>query len=158
MLFRYILGAVCLATLAMIIAYTRRSDSQRYRYGSFAPVRRNGRAAWFIDGKDYMSAVADAIESAKKEIMITDFQMNPEVFMKRSDLGVDSLKWRLDKMLLRKADEGALVHILLYWETKPLPDLGSDHALKLLGKHKNIVIQRHPDHLSGIQNPTTLFR
>ena len=158
MLFRYILGAICLATLAMIIAYTWRSDFQRYRHGSFAPVRRNGRAAWFIDGKDYMSAVADAIESAEKEIMITDWQMNPEIFMKRSDLGVDSLKWRLDQMLLRKADEGVLVYILLCWETKPFVDVGSDHALKVLGKHKNIVIQRHPDHRSGIQNPTTLFR
>ena len=33
--------------------------------------------------------------------------------MKRPDTGVDSLKWRLDKILLRKADEGVCVYILL---------------------------------------------
>ena len=37
-------------------------------------------------------------------------------------------------------------------------DLGSDHAVKLLGEHRNIEIRRHPDALSGIQHPGTLFR
>lgn len=78
--------------------------------------------------------------------------------MKRPDSGVDSLEWRLDKILLRKANQGVQVCILLYWETKPFLDLGSDHAVKMLGEHRNIEIRRHPDALSGIQHPETLFR
>ena len=143
--------------LVLMIAYNiqQSNDSQRYRHGSFAPVRKSGQAVWFVDGKDYMSAVADAIEAAETEIMITDWQMNPEIFMKRPDSGVDSLDWRLDKMLLRKADEGIRVYILLYWEIKQALDLGSDHVVKLLDKHKNIEVHRHPDTVSGAQN---LFR
>ena len=123
-----------------------------YRHGSFAPVRENGQAMWYVDGKDYMSAVADAIEAAKTEIMITDWQMNPEIFMKRPDSGVDSLHWRLDKMLLRKADEGVKVTILLYKELNLALDLGSEHVVKLLGEHKNIEIHRHPGTLTGLLN------
>ena len=112
------LGVICLLILVPVIAYLMLSSRSNalpgYRHGSFAPVRENGRAMWYVDGKDYMSAVADAIEAAKAEIMITDWQMNPEIFMKRPDSGVDSLHLRLDKMLLRKADEGVKVTILLF--------------------------------------------
>ena len=31
------------------------------RFGSFAPVRETGRAAAYVDGADYLAAVADAI-------------------------------------------------------------------------------------------------
>ena len=126
-----------------------------YPHDSFAPVRINCEAKWFIDGKDYMSAVADAIEASEIEILITDWQINPEIFMKRPDSGVGSLEWRLDKILLRKANQGVQVYILLYWETKLFLDLGSDHAVKLLGAHRNIEIRRHPDALSGIQHSRT---
>lgn len=155
------LGALCFAILTAGVAYIiwhSLAKSQRYRHGSFVPVRNNCEAMWFIDGKDYMSVVADAIEAAEKEILITDWQINPEIFMKRPDSGVDSLEWRLDNILLRKANQGVQVCILLYWETKPFLDLGSDHAVRLLGKHRNIEIRRHPDALSGIQHPGTLFR
>ncbi|XP_065882686.1 phospholipase D2-like [Dysidea avara] len=93
-----------------------------------------------------MSAVADAIEAASDEIFITDWQMNPHIFMKREDMEVDRLYWRLDKMLLRKADQGVKVYMLLYWESKEVAgmDLGSDFVLATL-KHKNIEIHRHPD-------------
>ena len=140
-----------------MIAYNILSpkDSNGYRYGSFAPVRKSGQAVWYVDGKDYMSAVADAIEAAETEILITDWQMNPEIFMKRLDSGVDSLYWRLDKMLLRKAGEGVRVCILLYWEPKRVLDLGSDHAVKLLAENKNIEVHRHPDTFTGAAN---LFR
>ena len=104
------------------------------------------RARWYVDGQDYMSAVADAIESASDEIFITDWQMNPHIFMKRPDTGVDSLNWRLDKMLLKKADEGVKIYILLYWESKKVAgmDLGSDFVLVALS-HQNIKICRHPN-------------
>ena len=143
-----VVGIIC-TLLVVLIGYNIQTiqDRQRYRHNSTAPVRKNGRAVWFVDGKDYMFAVADAIELAKLEIMIMDWQMNPEIFMKRSETGVDNLKWRLDNILLRKADQGVKVFILLYWEPKTFLDLGSDHVMKLLGKHENIEIHRHPDTL-----------
>ena len=153
-LFSNMLDVICLLILVPVIAYlmlsSRSNASTSYRHRSFAPVRENGQAMWYVDGKDYMSAVADAIEAAKTEIMITDWQMNPEIFMKRPDSGVDSLHWRLDKMLLRKADEGVEVTILLYKEMAL--DLGSAHVVKLLGENKNIKIHRHPGTLTGLLN------
>jgi phosphatidylserine/phosphatidylglycerophosphate/cardiolipin synthase-like enzyme len=130
----------------------------RHRFESFAPVRNDSKVKWFVDGQDYMSAVADAIEVAKKEILITDWQMNPYIFMKRPANGVDSLKWRLDKILTRKANEDVLVYILLYWETQLAFDLGSNHTQSILNEHPNIVVYRHPHNLNSIENPSTMLR
>ena len=119
-----------------------------HRFKSFAPPHNHCRAKWYVDGQDYMSAVADAIEAASDEIFIADWQMNPHIFMKRPDTGVDSLYWRLDKMLLRKADQGVKIYILLYWESTDVAemDLGSKFTLATLS-HNHIEIRRHPDGL-----------
>ena len=116
------------------------------RFNSFSPLRRNCKAAWFVDGQDYMSAVADAIELASKEIFIIDWQLSPHIYMKRPETGVDGSKWRLDKMLLRKAEEGVKVFVLLYAESKIIAgmDLGSDFVKEIL-KHPNIKVLLHPD-------------
>lgn len=143
---------VCLSVVVLMIAYKLQlsSEPQYYRYRAFAPVRKQCQAVWYVDGKDYMSALADAIMAAESEVLITDWQMNPEIFLKRPDSGVASLDWRLDKLLLKKADEGVRVSILLYWEVKHFYDLGSDHVVKLLGQHKNIEVHRHPDLITGL--------
>lgn len=144
-----------------VLCYLDFTFQKRYRFDSFAPVR-NGEAKWFVDGQDYMSAVADAIMGAKHEIFITDWQMNLHIFMKRPDTGVTSLEWRLDKMLLEKAKEGVRVYILLYWETKDDPfvkmDLGSEHTLSILKGKKNIEVYRHPTFFTPVSNPATLLR
>ena len=54
-----------------------------------------------MDGADYMSAVADALENAKEEIFIADWWLSPEIYMKRPISNGDY--WRLDKILQRKA-------------------------------------------------------
>ena len=132
-------------------------SSANNRFGSFAPSRSKCKAAWFVDGEDYMSAVADALELASKEIFIADWQLSPHIYMKRSETGVDSNKWRLDTMLLSKAGEGVKIHILLYSEPKILMDLGNDFARQTL-KHPNITVLLHPDGCDVIRHITTLRR
>ncbi|CAB4034965.1 Phospholipase D2 [Paramuricea clavata] len=144
------------ATLAYYVWNVLKSSVSPYPFGSFAPIQNDCKVKWFVDGQEYMSAVADAIEAAKQEILITDWQMNPYIFMKRPDHGVASLKWRLDKMLIRKADEGARVYILLYWETELALDLGSNHTQSVLNNHRNIVVYRHPTWLTAIKHPSTI--
>lgn len=56
---------------------------------------------WFVDGCHFMAAVADAIESAKEDIMIADWWLSPEIYMKRPVF--DGNTWRLDTILQRKA-------------------------------------------------------
>ena len=134
-----------------------------HRFDSFAPVwEGNSEAKWFVDGEDYMSEVGDAIHSAKHEIFITDWQMNPDIFLKRPEAGVRSLEWRLDKLLLKKASEGVRIYILLYWETKSflmfdILDTGSEHVPRIL-THKNITVVRHPIHSTIVKNPEDLLR
>lgn len=74
---------------------------QRNPHNSFAPYRSSILGTWFVDGADYMSAVADAMENAKEEIFIADWWLSPEIHMKRPILNGDY--WRLDKILQRKA-------------------------------------------------------
>ena len=40
-----------------------------------------------------MSTVGDAIAGASKEILMTGWQLNPHIFIKRPDNGVDSEDW-----------------------------------------------------------------
>jgi phospholipase D1/2 len=143
------LDLICIAMLLVVIIVYK-VLSLKDSPISFAPVR-DGEAVWYVDGEDYMAAVADAIEAAETEILITDWQMSPEIFMKRPASGVDSVKWRLDNMLIRKAENGVKVCILLYWEVKRLMDLGSDHVVELL-KHENIEVHRHPHTVTGLLN------
>ena len=142
--------------LAVMANYAT-NESGSYRFGSFAPVRNSSKAKWLVNGKEYMSAVADAMDAAKTEIFITDFQLNPDIFMKRPDNGIDSQHWRLDKLLLRKAEEGIRVYILLYWESKDVArmDLGSQHALSVLN-HSNIEVHRHPDYYTLFSHPFSI--
>lgn len=68
---------------------------------SFAPIRNNITASWFVDGASYMSAVADTIENAKEEVFITDWWLSPEIYLKRPAIVADY--WQLNKLLERKA-------------------------------------------------------
>merc|ERR1712137_256751 len=83
----------------------QQADDTNRRFGSYVPVRNNCHAKWFIDGKSYFEALADVLETAKSEIFITDWSLNPELFLRRTP-GKSSLEDRLDRILLRKAKEG----------------------------------------------------
>lgn len=155
--------AVSAGAIAVFIArYLYPSEDstaiQNFRFGSFAPVRNvSGGVKWFVDGQDYMSAVADAIMSASHEILITDWQMNPHIFMKRPDMGLTTSEWRLDKMLLTKANDGVRVYILLYWETKAAMELGNVFVKSFL-KHDNIEVYLYPTFTTLTANPKTMGR
>ena len=149
---------LALAAQVWWIEYPKSQEKERYRFGSFAPVRDDSQVKWLVDGQEYMSAVADAIDAAEHEIFITDWQFHPNVYLKRPDDGVTSSEWRLDKLLLKKAKEdGVRIYILLYWETKLVMDLGSDYAISAFN-HTNIKIYRHPTYTTPVSHPSTLLR
>jgi len=128
-----------------MLNFNEMERTERHRFGSFSPVRESSRQVkWLVDGEAYMSAVADAIVSAHREILITDWQMSPYLHMKRPVEGVVGVEWRLDKLLLKKANQGVRIHIMLYWETQLAMDLGSNFVLSVLNHHENISIVRHP--------------
>ena len=58
-------------------------------HGSFAPVRRNTRARWLVDGFRTFEAMADALEAATAEIMIAGWWVAPDLVLRRQT-GADS--------------------------------------------------------------------
>ncbi|XP_071527642.1 phospholipase D2-like isoform X2 [Panulirus ornatus] len=122
--------------------------SQDTRYGSFAPVRCNSYARWYVDGARYMWDVADMLEAAKEEIFITDWWMSPQIYLKRPDL--TGHQWRLGEVLRRKADSGVRIFILLYKEVELALGISSLLTKQTLNQlHPNIKVLRHPDHMAG---------
>ncbi|KAI5106951.1 phospholipase D1 isoform X1, partial [Silurus meridionalis] len=130
------------------------------RHGSFAPVRENTNAQWFVNAAGYFDAIADALEGAKEEIFITAWwyrldsasiiplvpRLSPEIFLKRPV--VDGNIWRLDHVLKRKAEQGVKICVLLYKEVEVVLGLNSEYTKKtLMGLHSNIMVIRHPDHV-----------
>ena len=85
----------------ILVCIVAKSFLGRNRFMSFAPQRAETRARWFVDGANYMSAVADVLEAAHEEIFIADWWLSPEIYMKRPV--VEGERWRLDKILQRKA-------------------------------------------------------
>ncbi|KAF2895274.1 hypothetical protein ILUMI_10900 [Ignelater luminosus] len=118
---------------------------------SFAPVRNNIAASWFVDGAEYMAAVADSIEAAKEEVFIADWWLSPEIYLKRP--AIDGDYWRLDKLLERKANEGVKIFVLLYKEVKMALNLKSRYSkqrlLEISNDNGNIKVLRHPNHVKA---------
>ncbi|CAG9562934.1 unnamed protein product [Danaus chrysippus] len=110
---------------------------------SFAPPRSSTPACSLVDGRDYLAAVADAMELAKQEIYVADWWLSPELHMKRPALHGDY--WRLDTLLKRKAAQGVKVFIMLYKEVEMALGINSFYSKSRLA-NENIKVFRHPDH------------
>ncbi|XP_022246655.1 phospholipase D1-like [Limulus polyphemus] len=137
------------AQYIMEVANTSARDfTQQNRYDSFAPVRNNVSCRWFIDGATYFEAVADALQLAQEEIFITDWWLSPEIYLKRPVIHGE--RWRLDKILQRKAQQGVKIFVLLYKEVELALGINSLYSKRqLVQQHPNIKVLRHPDHVPG---------
>ncbi|KPM08103.1 phospholipase D1-like protein [Sarcoptes scabiei] len=119
----------------------------RNRFGSFVPPRKSQFCQWFVDGCAYFEAVSQAIETAQQEIYITDWWLSPEIYLQRPSLGLD---YRLDRLLLKKAQNGVKIFILLYKEMEIGISINSIYTKRtLMRMHQNISVLRHPDAVRG---------
>jgi phospholipase D1/2 len=114
------------------------------RFGSFAPVRTGVHAQWLVDGRDYMWNVSRALNMARDVIYIHDWWLSPELYMRRP--AAISQKWRLDRLLQRKAREGVKVFIIVYRNVEAAIPIDSEYTkFSLLNLHPNIFVQRSPN-------------
>ncbi|ROT35499.1 phospholipase D1 [Sodiomyces alkalinus F11] len=114
------------------------------RFDSFAPVRQGVFAQWLVDGRDYMWNVSRAISMARDVIYIHDWWLSPELYMRRPP--AISQKWRLDRLLQRKAREGVKVFIIVYRNVEAAIPIDSEYTKhSLLNLHPNIFVQRSPN-------------
>lgn len=123
---------------------------QPHRFDSFAPVRRNAFAQWLVDGRDYMWNVSRAISMAQDVIYIHDWWLSPELYMRRP--ACISQKWRLDRLLQRKAREGVKVFVIVYRNVEQAIPIDSEYTkFSLLNLHDNIMVLRSPNQLKKNQ-------
>ncbi|KAG8529455.1 uncharacterized protein KY384_006092 [Bacidia gigantensis] len=118
--------------------------SKPKRFDSFAPIRSNCFAQWLVDGRDYMWNVSRAISMAKDVVYIHDWWLSPELYMRRP--AAISQKWRLDRLLQRKAREGVKIFVLMYRNINSAIPIDSEYSkFSLLDLHPNIFVQRSPN-------------
>lgn len=118
--------------------------SKKQRFASFAPVRNNVWARWLVDGRDHMWQVSRAIDNAKDFVYIHDWWLSPELYMRRP--AAISQKWRMDRLLQRKAQEGVKIFVIVYRNIESAIPIDSEYTKwSLLDLHENICIQRSPN-------------
>ncbi|KAK9366044.1 hypothetical protein V1509DRAFT_631086 [Lipomyces kononenkoae] len=118
--------------------------SKSHRFESFAPVRYNVSAQWFVDGRDYFWNVSHAIEMAKDVIYIHDWWLSPEIYLRRPAHG--NQQWRLDRLLKRKAEQGVKIFVILYRNVGAAIPIDSLYTKQsLLDLHPNIFVSRSPN-------------
>ncbi|PHH65559.1 hypothetical protein CDD81_1994 [Ophiocordyceps australis] len=114
------------------------------RFESFAPVRTGVFAQWLVDGRDYMWNVSRAINMARDVIYIHDWWLSPELYMRRP--ACISQKWRLDRLLQKKAKEGVKIFVIIYRNVEAAIPIDSEYTkFSLLNLHPNIFVQRSPN-------------
>ncbi|KAI1085219.1 phospholipase D [Whalleya microplaca] len=123
---------------------------QRHRFDSFAPVRQSAFAQWLVDARDYMWNVSRAISMAQDVIYIHDWWLSPELYMRRP--ACISQKWRLDRLLQRKAREGVKIFVIVYRNVEQAIPIDSEYTkFSLLNLHDNILVLRSPNQLKKNQ-------
>ena len=116
------------------------------RFNSYAPVRSKVFAQWLVDGRDYMWNVSRAISMAKDVIYIHGWWISPELYMRRP--AAISQKWRLDRLLQRKAREGVKIFVIMYRNINSAIPIDSEYTkFSLLDLHPNIFVQRSPNQI-----------
>ncbi|EKG10756.1 hypothetical protein MPH_12139 [Macrophomina phaseolina MS6] len=124
--------------------------SQPHRFDSFAPVRYNVWAQWLVDARDYMWNVSRAISMARDVIYIHDWWLSPELYLRRPP--AISQKWRLDRLLQRKAQEGVKIFVIMYRNINSAIPIDSEYSkLSLLDLHPNVFVQRSPHQIKKNQ-------
>ena len=114
------------------------------RFEGFAPVRQKCFAQWLVDGRDHMWVVSRAINQAKDVIYIHDWWLSPELYMRRP--AAISQKWRLDRLLKRKAEQGIKVFVIVYRNIESAVPIDSQYTkFSLLDLHPNVFVQRSPN-------------
>ncbi|KAJ6440521.1 phospholipase D1 (PLD1) [Purpureocillium lavendulum] len=117
---------------------------EQKRFDSFAPVRTGVFAQWLVDGRDYMWNVSRAINMARDVIYIHDWWLSPELYMRRP--AAISQKWRLDRLLQKKAREGVKIFVIVYRNVEAAIPIDSEYTkFSLLNLHPNIFVQRSPN-------------
>ncbi|KZO92207.1 phospholipase D [Calocera viscosa TUFC12733] len=129
----------------------RAEIAAQHRFRSFAVDRWSNCVKWHIDGHDYFYALSEMLDSAQEHIFILDWWLSPELYLRRPPAAHP--EWRLDRLLLRKAEQGVRVYVVVYKEVTQTMNMSSSHTKHALEDlHDNIAVMRHPDHIGTVDD------
>jgi len=82
--------------------------------------------------------------------------LSPELHLRRP--AANGQKWRLDRLLQRKAQEGVKIYVIIYQNVGTTVPIDSTHTkYSLLGLHPNVFVQRSPRHVGGLGAQNVFF-
>ena len=82
--------------------------------------------------------------------------LSPELHLRRP--AANAQKWRLDRLLQRKAQEGVKIYVIIYQNVGTTVPIDSTHTkYSLLGLHPNVFVQRSPRHVGGLGGQNVFF-
>jgi phosphatidylserine/phosphatidylglycerophosphate/cardiolipin synthase-like enzyme len=88
---------------------------------------------------DFFWAMSELIDSAKQCVMILDWWLSPELYLRRPPAYYP--EWRIDRLLHRKAEQGVKIYIIVYKEVTQTMSLSSNHTKHhLMDLHPNILV------------------
>lgn len=99
---------------------------------------------FFVDGADYYDSLFPALQEAKREILISDWSFQPEVYLRRGP-GCGP-QHRLDVVLKEKAAQGVSIFILLWWEVSLAVNgaVNTQHVRDVFADVPNVTVLCHP--------------
>ena len=83
----------------------------QHRFNSFVGPSQGNDVKWYVDGAGYFYAVSLALEEARQSLMILDWWLSPELYLRRPPAKNEG--YRLDRMLQRAAKRGVKISIIV---------------------------------------------
>jgi phospholipase D1/2 len=116
--------------------------SIRNIYNSFANEKDSCNATWLVDGASYFEHLFETLQTAEETIYIAGWWVSPELWLKRPVDVYNSDKYRLQDLLLKKAESGVKICILVYREIPLVLKTASYHAKEYMNSlHPNIIVK-----------------
>jgi phosphatidylserine/phosphatidylglycerophosphate/cardiolipin synthase-like enzyme/Ca2+-binding EF-hand superfamily protein len=103
----------------------RNNIERGFRFNSFAPVRSDAHARWFVNGASYYECLARLLARARRRVFIADWYFSPGLLLVRGQLPPDK-RYRLDNLLRATAARGVQIYLLV-WNA---PTIGFDLQVK----------------------------
>ncbi|CAH0475723.1 unnamed protein product [Peronospora belbahrii] len=149
-------GAVHIGAENLAPTSTRANSSTQSEESFEVPLPNPSAVCWHVDGEDTYAAMFQAISSAKYEILIAGWWVCPDLFLLRpgrklhprdpdeDSNGQQVNKTMLRQLLMKRAEAGVKIYVLIYREVKLALTLNSAYTKRSLMVHPNIRVLRDP--------------
>ena len=126
---------------------------------SFAPERPKNKVKWYSDGQGYYRDAAEAIKSAQKEILITDWFFSPELMLTRK-VGEEPADQLMELLKDKAHNKGVAVRVLIYAEVESALANDAARVVKELSRGNHVEGDKdydNPKVLANVEVIATIY-